>query len=130
MLRALQTNGEEECAAAARKTLQGRTPNAHRYMLADIQQVTDTDVAQTTSYILCPASRGLPVVAQGEKGRSFYSKVKNASNEKGQVSVAISMHSKRRNESDKVVRSLVNRVQTHGSRSLDICDSKTTLPCQ
>lgn len=52
-----QTNGEEKCARLQRKTLQGRTPDAHPYVLADIQQVTDTDVARTISYILCPTNR-------------------------------------------------------------------------
>lgn len=52
-----QTNGEEKCARLQWKTLQGRTPDAHPYVLADIQQVTDTDVARTISYILYPTNR-------------------------------------------------------------------------
>ncbi|KAF7394745.1 hypothetical protein HZH66_007919 [Vespula vulgaris] len=28
---------------------------SHPYVLVDIQQVTDTDVARTISYVLCPA---------------------------------------------------------------------------
>ncbi|KAG7203275.1 hypothetical protein KM043_010369 [Ampulex compressa] len=47
-----ETDEEEKCVRPQRKTLQGRTPDTHPYMLADIQQVTDTDVARTTSYIL------------------------------------------------------------------------------
>lgn len=79
--RAPQTKGEEECAAAAKNTARTHTPDAHRYMLADIQQVTDTDVAQTTSYILYPlASLGGCNRARsgGRGGQSFRSKVKNA----------------------------------------------------
>lgn len=69
-----QTNGEEKCARLQRKTLQGRTPDAHPYMLADIQQVTDTDVARTISYILYPTNRQGCIDRNAERGQSFFPK--------------------------------------------------------